>query len=220
MNLDENKAYEDFTTIAKTLEQTKKDYNGLHKILLRYGVVQLILCMLSIVLGSFLKNHTAFGFISLFLDIMAAIYMMSVYFRIYNTENITSNKYYLSCLSTWGIMAVSLPFLNLAVRWIVFTVSPQNVIQLLPKMEEYTMLINILLFCFCFIICSFITNKKSLIILSLIILFLFIILDMLYYNSNISELGSSILTIFYYACITIGYIALSYTLQRSHKNGY
>jgi len=218
MDLDAKKVHDDFAIIARTFEQAKKSYNGIQEILLRYGIVQLILTIISVVLGSSLKNHT--GFILLFLDMIAAIYMMTVFFRVYKAENITSNKYYISCLSTWGIIAVALPFINIAARWIIFAVYPEGVIHLLPKMQEYTMLINILLFSFCLIISSFIINKKSLIILSIAILFTFITLNVLFYNTNLSELGITTLTIFYYVCITLGYIILSYTLRRSNKNGY
>lgn len=220
MELNEKKAYEDFESIKVTLDQAKKGYNGLYEILWTYGVIQLILCVLSILMGSLLKNLVAYSFISLLLNTLATIYIMIFYFRLYNAENTTSNKYYLSCISMWGVITIVLPFINIAVRVTILAAAPDQAIILLPKIQEYNMIINILLVCFCFIICGFICNEKVLIILSIIILFVFLELSILYYNTNISEHGTTMLTVFYYICVTLGYIGLSYLLRWRNKNGY
>lgn len=220
MALDEKKAHEDFETIRMTLDQAKKGYNGLYELLLRYGLVQLILCVFSIVMGNLLRNFSGFGFISLVLNILAAIYMTVFYFKVYNAENETSNKYYLSCISMWGIIAITLPFINIAIRGTILAISSDKAIDLLPKIQEYNMIINILLVCFSFIICGNISNKKILIISSIIILYVFLNLYILYYNTNVSEIGTAALTVLYYICITLGYIGLSYMLRWRNKNGY
>ena len=220
MNLEKEKAYDDLTTITETLEQTRKDYSGLYEILWRYGAIQIALCVFPIVLRKVWGDHSSFGFVALALGILAAVYMLIIYFKIYNKENITSNKYYLSCLGMWGVIAVALPFVEIAVRGIILAVSPERALDLLPRLQEFDMLINILLVCFCFIICGFIVNRKGLIILSIIILFVFITLDMLYYNSGVSGRGPAALIIFYYICITVGYLGLSYILRWSSKDGY
>jgi len=221
MDLNENKAYEDFQTIRKTLEQTKNDYKGLSIILFRYGLIRLILIILSIVLGSFVTyDGTLGGSVStMVLNLLFPIYMTVLFLKVYHSENMTSNKYYLSCIGMWGIITIALPFFNLAIRVTIMVLASENAPYLLPKQQDYTMLINMLLFCFCIIICGFITNKKGYIILSLLILFIFLDLNILYYNTRISKIGTNVLTIFYYSCITIGYIGLSYMLRWRNDYG-
>jgi len=221
MDLNENKAYEDFQTIRKTLEQTKNDYKGLSIILFRYGLIQLILIILSIVLGGFIRYDGTLGgsVILTVLNILFPIYMTVIFLKVYHLENMTSNKYYLSCIGMWGIITIALPFINFVIRVSIMVLAHENSGYLLPKQQDHTTLINMLLFCFCIIICGFITNKKGYIILSLLILFIFLELNILYYNTEISEIGTRVLTIFYYSCITIGYIGLSYMLRWRNDYG-
>jgi len=223
MDLNEKKVYEDFDTIRKTLEQTKKDYNGLSVILFRYGLVQLILITLTIILGNVFRyfgNLGGFVRISVGLNILAAVYMTVFFLKIYHSENMTSNKYYLSCIGMWGIITIALPFINFAIRGIIIVLDIDNAnYYLLIKEQDHSLLINMLLFCFCMIICGFITEKKGCIVASLLILFVFLDLNILYFNTNISKIGTSVFTIFYYACITIGYIGLSYMLRWRSKHG-
>ena len=93
------------------------------------------------------------GVIPFIIDILAAVYMVLFYFKIYKSEKMISNKYYLSCISMWGIIAIMLPFISFAVRVVLMLVVPsEKEIILLPKLQEFDMLINIVLVSFCFII--------------------------------------------------------------------
>lgn len=220
MNLNEKKANEDIETIKMSLEQAATDYSGLSKILLMYGIIQLVLTCLTKITGHFILDSGWYVYIPFTLDMIASIYMVYYYLKIYNKEIINSNKFYLSCLTMWGSIAILLPFIEFFIRVIINFVAFDKGLELTLRLQEYSMLINMILVCFCFIMCSFLIKKRLLVIFSILILFVFLTLEILFLNTNISYEGTIVLYIFYLMSNTIGYIGLSVILRRRIKNGY
>lgn len=67
---------------------------------------------------------------------------------------------------------------------------------------------------FCFIICGILTNKKWPTNILLLILFAFLLLDIVFYNT-MQVHGTLAVYIFHNVVTTVGYIILAYILKRS-----
>lgn len=217
MRLNGEKANNDIQTIKETLDRAKSDFNGLHTILLYYGVTQLASMIITLLIVSIFnpsKGSVIYTFLPAIISAIASVFILFIYIKIFRKEKNTSNKYYLSCLAMWGSMAVFLPFIMLAVRIGIYLINSQGYKPDTPvRLYEFEMLINVMLVCFCCIICSFITNKKWLAGTSLLILLTFLVLNISFY-STISN-GAFVLNIFYFSITTLGYIALSFMIRKS-----
>lgn len=220
MVLDNKKAYEDFETIRTTLEQSKKNYGGFSILLFQYGFIQLILIVLSYALGSLIFYDSRYSMILFALEIIFDLYMIVLFLKIFRDEKLTSNKYYLSCISMWGLITISLPIISLVVRVTVIFFASNVSNSAMVKLVASTGDIDILLFCFAALICGFITNKKAYIAMSIVILFTYLELSALFFDTSLSALGEQVLYIFYNTIISVGYIVLSIILRRGIKNGY
>ncbi|HZK27299.1 MAG TPA: hypothetical protein VFD00_07170 [Thermoclostridium sp.] len=218
MKLNKDQAYTDIQTIKKTLESTKSNFEGFYTILLLYGVFRLALFIIASPMILFFRNsmnHRFLPFIIFLINILISVSILIIYIKIFKGEKDVSNKYYLSCMATWGIIAVVLPFIMIAVRCgIILFLPSEFTLGTMSKLAEFNMLINIMLVTFCFIICSILTNKKWLTGISLLILFVFLLLDIVFYNT-MKVNGTLAVYIFYNVVTTVGYIILAYVLKRS-----
>ncbi|MGD9568682.1 MAG: hypothetical protein AB7V48_10200 [Sedimentibacter sp.] len=221
MKLSKDQAFNDVQTIKETLESTKLNFKGFYTILLLYGVLRLALYIIALFTKFIFKNVPGYGFFPFFIDTFISVFILIVFLKVFKSEKDVSNKYYLSCMTTWGIIAVALPFIMLAIRFIIFLFLPSEfTLNAISKLSEFNMLINVVLLILCFIMCSILTNNKWLISISLLILFVFLLLDTFFYNTMKIN-GTLILYVFYNIATSVGYIILAYLLKGLRMNyGY
>ncbi len=155
-------------------------------------------------------------------DIIVAILMTGIFVKIYRNEKNTSNKYYLSVISIWGMIVVAMPFLLFAAR-LVITISRVNIgIESLSDLTNYKMIVNMLLACAATISVAYLTDKNWMVALAIIIMFVYILANLfsqvLFYVpvKNI-QIQVNIAEIFYYVINIFGYIGLGFLLLRQEK---
>lgn len=221
VNLEKQKAQQDFETIKTTLDQTRTNYNGLQKLFLRYAIIQSFLLLCNLILGAAFKLYLQYPFLPITISMITAIYMVFYYFKIYGQESTASNKFYLSCIGMWGIMVVAFPFIDFALRILTgFLITPDYLNQATLLSVQFSYLIEILLVCSCFIICAFLLNRKILIAAAVILLSAFLTVDLLCFATDTTQIDTNSFHLFYYACIILGYLFLSFLLRRRNSHGH
>lgn len=116
MELTQKRIYKDIEEIKNTIECSKRNYTGPYKLFLLYGTLQgvlLVLNLFSAVIWGASDNGAMFNFAS---QMICSAIIGIFYFLIYKNERRASNRYYLSTLSIWGILAISTPFILFATR--------------------------------------------------------------------------------------------------------
>ena len=188
-----------------------------------YGILQgvlLVLNLFSAVIWGASDNGTMFNFAS---QMICSAIIGIFYFLIYKTERRASNRYYLSTLSIWGILAISTPFILFATRLVLALSKSELVTDNLVFLTDYENLINIVLVCIAIITVGYIVNKRGLVGLAILILFCFITIKVLptvniYIKLNLdNQLQISISSIFYCVVNIFGYIGLGLILLRQEK---
>lgn len=226
MELTNDKAKEDFEIIKSTIEQADKKQNDMSGLLLRYGLVQLLLFILfQLFFVSVAMRIENLWPIVVFraLELLSYIYITIIYFKVYRNVRMSSNKYFLGFLVTFGVVAVIYPYINIMLNIVSFWVNVS--MESSMRLQNYNSLLSIILFCVCFIVCGFITNKKIFVAISVLILTLYLTMDILdiflyYAEIEIGNVGIGASGILKYVCTTLGYITLSFILKRRKNNGY
>ena len=222
MELTQKKVYQDIEEIKNTIECSKRKLSGPYKLFFVYGILQGLMLILNL-LGIFIWHGNGITAYSNFVvDIIVAIVMTGIFVKIYRNEKNTSNKYYLSVISIWGMIVVAMPFLLFAAR-LVIIISRVNIgIESLSDLTNYKMIVNMLLACAATISVAYLTDKNWMVALAIIIMFVYILANLfsqvLFYVpvKNI-QIQVNIAEIFYYVINIFGYIGLGFLLLRQEK---
>ncbi len=220
MKLTINKAKDDFEIIRQTLEQSEKRKYDLSNLLLKFGFINLILSIFSIseIAFSWSINNIMTLVVFVTFKVLLYIYITIVYFKVFKAVHMSSNKYFLGFLMTFGVIGIIFPYVNTLINiigyWI--NISMENLMRLM----YYNSLLNITLFCISFIICALIINKKILIFFACIIFSLYIFVDVFEIYINFNKLDIGVTGIINSIFTTLGYIGLSFLLKWRHNNEY
>lgn len=216
---------EDIFIIKNSIGNAKGNYNKLYKILIAFGVVNLIYYLTTIILSIMFKPHMIQPHFNIILNITIYTFLLIYFTKIYREERKSSNKYYLNFLSIWAIVTFLLPLLLFIIRIIInFNIHLEEKGRSLIQLQYLSMLSNILLLCFCIMICGYILKKKRFIVISTVVLFIYLMLSSVYnnigYTMNYSEIDITfpLSGIYYHLAVSIGYIIIAMILKHEENN--
>lgn len=219
MELSQKKIYNDIEEIKTTIECSKRKLSGPYRLFLGYGIVQGIIFILNLT-GSIIWNpDNGIPYFNFAVEMAGAGAVVILYLLVYGREKHTSNKYYLTAISIWGLIAAILPFLMLAARLVIIVWGKNFAVHSMYLLEEYKMLINMLLVCTAMIMTGYVVDKKWLTVLSMLLLFCFVIINIfpdVYYSLSIKGIERQVtLAGLFYLLVNIwGYIGLGLLLYR------
>ena len=210
--------YEEIVYIYRTIEQTKKKYIGLFVLFISYAIIQSVSLLLNFGTEVIFRPGITISIINSIIKLSFSVVMIFIYIWVYNREKKTNNRYYIGCINIWGITTVSSPIIFFLVRCILY--NNKNIIKILPKLEDYYLLINIVLFCLAIIITGVVTNKIWILVCSIFYLLSSITLlsiSGLNYNIANSKIVVNVNYIINYMTYIIGYVCLAILLWRQGK---
>lgn len=215
-------AIKDLALIKGTLENTETDYHGAYSICFMLGgyYTLLFLAGLTSVIHSTLINIYVIA-----VPILTLLLFVG-YLFIYRYERNYTNKYYLGLLNTWGIFVIAIPVLTTAVQIIdknIYRRSNSAQPVILFQIQQFS---EVLLFSIFLIISSYIIGRKFLRLISVLLLFTYLLLITCFTNAGIplrlpaSENASlNFVSIYYFFTICIGYILLGLFLrEKTYEN--
>lgn len=208
----EDKVCEELKSIYGTIEQAKKKYTGLYILFITYALVQGISIIMQFAARLVLGADAITANINMFKDLILYIVMIFIFIQVYRKERNLANKYYISCISIWGIIATSFPIIFFLVRMMVLVFDNSNAIIVLPRQADYRLLINIILFCLAIIITGVVTERTWILLCAVIYLFFAVSLISL---PDLSIDGSN--SLINYILYIAGYISLGILLWKQEK---
>ena len=227
MKRDLDGALENIDIIKNSIGEAKENKDRLYNILMILGLMNLAYYGIRVIAAIMLNAQTFGKFynISYSLNIIAYAVFFIYYAKMYKKEKFNSNKYYLGFLNVFAGVTFLLPvFMSIINKVYFFAISDGIATDHIIKLLDMSMLSNILLLCFSIIICGYILKKKSMFFLSVVILFVYMILSLVYshigYTVGISEtpVTFSLLGIYYYLAISVGYIFVAMLLKHGGNN--
>lgn len=216
MELSKEKICQDIEEIREVIECTKTTYAGLYKMFFTYGFIQGMKQILKFASVSLWQAGGICGYVNLGIDLICNLYLLLCFVKIYGNEKGTTNRYYLSTLSIWGVLSISVPFLMLGVRLTAVLCKVDTALQLLPLLSKYEMLINMLLVCTAAIAVGFVIDQRWMIAVSMFVLFVFMISDMFSIGGS-TQMKISIAAAYYLVITIFGYIGLGMMLLLKEK---
>lgn len=230
MNKNIDSALNDVILIKDAIKQSRGTYKEFCKLICFYGIYKFCLFISQFLPLSYQMSPHA-PFIKLGANFLISLIFLLYFMNTYKKEKERSNKYYLGYMAIWGMLVFILPFLLLACRIFLIlsssTFDSVQGIEILLNLNYSSMLIDIIMLSICFIVCSFILQKNYLCVLSITILFFYILLTTVYKSSSFSLLlfndpiTITISSLYYIFTISTGYLFLGFYLQhKGGKNGY
>lgn len=204
--------------IKDAIEESKIYYHGLYKLCFILGIYHTIFFVLNF--GFIFYPHLVKIYIILSPIFTGILFLYYIF--IYNKEKNFSNKYYLSIINSWSLIAIIVPFSISIIELFQYFFFRGSYIELnnnyFSIINKYS---NVLLFSILIIVCANILGKKYLRLLSIILLFAYLLLDFCFINlglsisiSNSNDVILSIVSIYYFFLICIGYIVVGLLLKK------
>lgn len=204
-----SKRNKDIEGIKDIGEDSVPYYRGLYNIFFAYGITYGIKEFLKYIAILIWNKNGICGYINFGIELTGSVFILALFFRFIRRE--TKNKYYIDTISIWGTMAVSMPFLMFGIRLIISLFNSDKDIGLLPRLSEQEMFIDMLLLCIATISVGNIIDKKWMRVLSIIILFIFLMVYIISNNfANQEKLNIAVL--YYLVVLVFGYISLGLIL--------
>lgn len=215
-------AIDDLALIKDTMENSKTDYHGAYSICFMLGCYYTLLFFAGL---ASVFHPTLINMYVIAVPILTLLLFVG-YLFIYRSERNYTNKYYLGLLNTWGIFVITIPVLTTAVQIIdknIYGRSNSAQPAILFQIQQFS---EVLLFSIFLIISSYIIGRKFLRLVSVFLLFTYLLLITCFTDAGIplrlpaSENASlNIVSIFYFFTICIGYILLGLFLrEKTHEN--
>lgn len=184
-------------------------HRGIYNIFFVYGITHGIKEFLKYIAILIWNKNGICGYLNFGIELTCSVFILALFLRFIRRE--TKNKYYIDTISIWGTMAVSMPFLMFGVRLIISLFNTNKDIGLLPRLSEQEMFIDILLLCIATISVGNIIDRKWMRVLSIIILFIFLMVNIIS-NNYADQEKINIAVICYLLVLVFGYIALGLVL--------
>lgn len=170
-----SKAIEDIDNIRNVMEASKVYYRGLAQLSVVYGIYYLLENVMSLCTIYMSKYIYA-----IFILKIGMLFLLIVSFvHIYKAERKYTNKYYLSLYGIWAILGIMLP--------IMVTCSDIlcGVFGIETAFNIVGMPVGVVLFSVFLLVCAYVTEKRKLIPISAVILFVYIMLSTVWWNQGI-----------------------------------
>lgn len=206
-----SKALDDLSLIKNSIEDSKQHSDTLYLLCISFGCYYLLQFFLKIFLAFIGPFAIFIGFLSTSLTLSLFVFYLYLCYK----EKKYTNRYYLSILSTWGLLATILPIILTICELTLFLADlpNSNNIQIIKRYSD------ILLFIMFLIVCSFILSMSILKLFSVALLTLYLVLDFYFSNmavalSNTSNITLSLISIYYLFTVCIGYFILGSMIKR------
>lgn len=223
MELTQKRIYEDIGEIKETIECSKRKFSGPYKLFLGYGILQGALLIFNLVGNIVLGLSSGNAYFNFATEAAVSVITIVLYLMVYKSERNTSNRYYLIAISIWGIIAVALPFLLFSARLAVAFCGNDSAVEMLQVLADYKMLANMVLVCVAIIMVGYITDKRWMLALSILTLFVFVITRVMPATGiaipikGNMEMEIALYSIVYYVFNVLGYIGLGLLLKHQEK---
>ena len=171
-----SKAIEDIDSIRNMMEESKVHHQGLGKLSVVYGVY----CLLESVTFLCSLYMSKYIYAILILRIGMLLLLIGSFIYIYKTEKQCTNKYYLSLYGIWAMLGIMLP--------IMYTCSDVlcSVLHIEIAFDTMGLPVNVVLFSVFLLVCAYVTEKRKLIPISAIILFVYIMLSTVWWDRGVN----------------------------------
>ena len=170
-----SKAIEDIDNIRNMMEESKVYHLGLAKLSVVYGIY----CFLDSVIALCTIYISKYIYVIFTLKICMLFFLIGSFIYIYKAERKCTNKYYLSLYGIWAILGIMLP--------IMFTCSTVlcSVFHIETAFDIMGLPVNVVLFSVFLLVCAYATEKRKLIPISGVILFVYIMLSTVWWDQGI-----------------------------------
>ena len=210
-----------------TLSQAKTDYRGLYQFWFIYGALNLCSYGFARLAASFPENFLI-AILYAAENLLSSLLLIIFYIKIFRREYKTANRYYVSCISMWGIPAVIMPVLSYLLSLGLFIFQPDLWIsgRIKTNLWDLNYMMDILLICLCFIICAYILEKKWLIVVGAATLIAYLTLRILtefnitvitFTMENGNTSTTYIAPLFCQICTIVGYFFAAFMVRRAIK---
>ena len=218
-------AIQDINTIKETIENTKVHHRGMYLMCFLLGTYNI----LKYIFGMTFLLYPAWGFCVTVSTYLLPFLLLVGYTCIYRNERKYSNKYYLSLLCIWGIIAIAIPIGAMVIY----------LLKLLPGMGDngvengggllYASFASnfsgILLFCIFMVMCAYSLNKRYMIGLAVAGLFGYMLLTVTFGSASVPfpfipgqpEVGIPYHSLYYNAVTCIGYLVLGFYIRQKER---
>lgn len=171
-----SKAIQDIDNIRNMMEESKVHYRGLAKLSVVYGVYCLLESLT--LLGSLYMSKYIYAILILRISMLVLLTASFIY--IYKTEKQCTNRYYLSLYGIWAMLGIMLP--------IMFTCSDVlcGVFHIESAFSAMGIPVDVVLFSVFLLVCAYVTDKRRLIPVSVVILFVYIMLNTVWWDRGVS----------------------------------
>lgn len=130
--------------------------NKCYKLVLWYGVIQSMSVVLMLI-NQFLINKPEWnGFSNTGFDIAFLLCLINNYMH----QNSDTDKNFLYDIEVWAILAAIIPFIIMAVRWIIFWIDKDSMMQVMTLLSDYSLIIEMFLFCWMIIVAGLMRQKR------------------------------------------------------------
>lgn len=226
MELTQKRIYEDIEEIRETIESSKRRLAGPYKLFFAYGILQGLVLVLNLFATVFWRASGIESYFNFGVEMVFAIAVTFLFVKVYKEEKDSSNRYYLSTIGIWGIIAVVMPFLLFAARLVIMFLGKDMAMEVLQTLADYKVVINILLVCAAMITVAYVTDMRWQVILAILVLFGFILANLFPQALLTIPIGRNIQLVmkasivFYYVTNVLGYLGLGFLLlYQERKSG-
>lgn len=210
-NVDE--AINDISIIKNYIEKSKNSNAKLYNMFLLFAITNICYFITTNLASIFISKEYIPAYITQLITLIIYIISFISFIRIKKSKTDDINKYNFIFFNVCAFIFLVLPILCIFLRLVLIKNNfDADIGSILVKIQTLSMLLNIILLCFCMTVISSIYRNKILLFVSLIVLIFFIILSTFYSNKYLmfSNINISIIGLYYYLILTLGYIYLAF----------
>lgn len=211
-------AINNINIIKSTIEDSKTHSNGMYLLCFMLGIYHSILFL---ILFISIFNPQVIEFYIIVNPILSLTIFLG-YFLNYKKENLSTNKYYQTVLSTWGLIVVAIPIMKVIIdlftHFFFIESIGENALFIVLSFSD------VLLFTLLLITYFHIIGKKFLLPFAMLLLFLYLLTISCFSDCGIplsvssgNEIILNCSSLFNFIVLGIGYIFLGISIKRRQK---
>lgn len=225
MNTEISDALQRINTIQETIEDAKVHYRGMYLMCFLLGLYNI----LRYILGMTFLLHPAWKVCLSVSVYVLPVLLLAGYICIYKSEKKYSNKYYLSLICIWGIVAIAIPVSAMAVNLLQFLFGAKDNSAVngdgLLFASFAANFSGILLFSVFMVVCAYSLNKRYMVGLAVAGLFGYMLLTSFLGNADIPfpfipgqpEARMPYHSLYYNAVTCVGYFVLGFYIRHKEQ---
>ena len=216
----------DIEIIKSTIEKSKVNLGSISKLFIIYGVTDFILLALNLIISGF-HWHKSVSAIFPIVHFTIFSFLLFLYIRNYANLKRSNNTYTLQLLRVWGIAMFVLPILSITSTLATIFIQPStfsdNMHVILLALPEFA---GILVFMMALLFTGIVLNKKSMVIIALVLMMS--VIPVYHLGAGFADVTAPY-TIYYYLCTRtliykfaelLGYIIMGIRLLPKKVNHY